>query len=134
MYPAKGVFIMKFNVYVINKTEYGKGKEVGTWLNLPMTCNGLDDTLAKIGVSTTNYNYIIRDTEVDIPFTYKINDDTSLAYLNSLANDLVEVKLKGDLEWIAAYMEATGYSLEATLDSYENHSYYDANSDTIEVY
>ena len=112
---------MEFRLYVVNATEYGKGNEVGTWLELPMTCNELDATLEKIGVSATD-NYIIMDAELNLPFTYEIGEYTSLEYLNSLVNELVEIELKGDLEWVAAYMEATGDSLEATLDSYENHS------------
>ena len=116
---------MKFRLYVVNATEYGKGNEVGTWLNLPMTCNELDATLEKIGVSATD-NYIIMDAELSIPFTYKIDEYASIEYLNSLANELIEIELKGDLDWVAAYMEATGDSLEATLDSYENHSTFHA--------
>ena len=113
---------MEFKIYVINATEYGEsGKEHGVWLDLPMTCNDLDATLEKIGVSAID-NYIIMDTELDLPFTYEIGEYASIDYLNSLANELVEIKLKGDLEWVAAYIEATGDSLEATLDSYENHS------------
>ena len=110
-----------FNIYVINATEYGKGNEVGIWLNLPMTCNELDATLEKIGVSATD-NYIIMDAELNLPFTYEIGEYTSLEYLNSLANNLAEIELKGDLDWVAAYIEATGYSLEYTIDNYENHS------------
>ena len=125
---------MQFNIYVINATEYGKtGKEVGTWLNLPMTCNELDATLEKIGVSATD-NYIIMDAEVNLPFTYEISEYASIEYLNSVANELVEIELKGDLDWVAAYIEATGDSLEYTIDNYENHSYYEADGGTIEVY
>ena len=117
---------MQFNIYVINATEYGKtGKEVGTWLYLPMTCNELDATLEKIGVSATD-NYIIMDAEMDLPFTYEIGEYASIEYLNSLANTLVEIELKGDLEWVAAYIEATGNSLEYTIDNYENHSTFHA--------
>ena len=116
---------MEFRLYVVNATEYGKGEEVGTWLNLPMTCNELDDNLAKIGVSAVD-NYIIMDVETDLPFEYPIDEYTSLEYLNSLANALIEIELKGDLEWLTAYIEATGDSLEATLDSYENHSTFHA--------
>ena len=112
---------MEFRLYVVNATEYGKGNEVGTWLNLPMTCNDLDATLEKIGVSAVD-NYIIMDAELNLPFTYEIGEYTSLEYLNSLANELVEIELKGDLDWVASYIEATGDSLEATLDSYENNS------------
>ena len=112
---------MEFKLYVVNATEYGKGDEVGTWLNLPMTCNELDVTLEKIGMSTHD-NYIIMDAEVKLPFTYEIGEYTSLEYLNSLANALAEIELKGDLEWVAAYIEATGDSLEYTIDNYEKHS------------
>ena len=113
---------MEFKIYVINATEYGEsGKEHGVWLKLPMTCNELDTTLDTIGVSAVD-NYIIMDVETNLPFEYPIDEYASLAYLNSLAMSLAEIELKGDMEWIAAYMEATGYSLEATLDSYENHS------------
>ena len=122
---------MKFRLYVVNATEYGEsGKEHGVWLNLPMTCNELDATLEKIGVSATD-NYIIMDAELDLPFTYEIGEYASIEYLNSLANSLAEIACKGDLEWVAAYMEATGDSLEATLDNYENHSTF---CGTIEVY
>ena len=121
---------MEFRLYVVNATEYGKGNEVGTWLNLPMTCNELDATLEKIGVSAVD-NYIIMDVETNLPFEYPIDEYTSIEYLNSLANSLAEIACKGDLEWVAAYMEATGDSLEATLDSYENHSTF---CGTIEVY
>lgn len=117
---------MEFKIYVINATEYGEsGKEHGVWLDMPMTCNELEDTLEKIGVSTIG-NYIIMDAEVNLPFTYKIGEYTSLEYLNNLAVSLTEIELKGDLEWVAAYIEATGDSLEATLDSYENHSTFHA--------
>ena len=116
---------MEFRLYVVNATEYGKGNEVGTWLNLPMTCNELDATLEKIGVSAVD-NYIIMDVETNLPFEYPIDEYTSIEYLNSLANSLAEIACKGDLEWVAAYMEATGDSLEATLDSYENHSTFHA--------
>ena len=112
---------MEFRLYVVNATEYGKGNEVGTWLDLPMTCNELEDTLEKIGVSTIG-NYIIMDAELNLPFEYPIDEYASLDYLNSLAMSLAEIACKGDLEWVGAYMEATGDSLEATLDSYENHS------------
>lgn len=112
---------MQFNIYVINATEYGKGKEVGIWLNLPMACNELNTTLEKIGVSTTD-NYIIMDAKLNLPFTYEISEDTSIEYLNSLAISLAEIELKGDLDWVAAYIEATGDSLEYTIDNYENHS------------
>ena len=117
---------MEFRLYVINATEYGKtGKEVGTWLNLPMTCNDLDATLEKIGVSATD-NYIIMDAEMDLPFTYEIGEYASIEYLNSLANSLAEIACKGDMDWVASYIEATGDSLEATVDSYENHSTFHA--------
>ena len=116
---------MEFRLYVVNATEYGKGNEVGTWLDLPMTCNALEDTLEKIGVSAID-NYIIMNVETDLPFTYEIGEYASIEYLNSLANNLAEITCKGDLEWVAAYMEATGDSLEATLDSYENHSTFHA--------
>lgn len=112
---------MEFRLYVVNATEYGKGNEAGIWLNLPMTCNELDNTLEKIGVSAVD-NYIIMDVETDLPFEYHIDEYVSLDYLNSLAMSLAEITCKGDMEWIAAYMEATGDSLEATLDHYENHS------------
>ena len=112
---------MEFRLYVVNATEYGKGNEVGTWLDLPMTCNGLDAHLEKIGVSAVD-NYIIMDVETNLPFEYPIDEYASIEYINSLANALVEIELKGDMEWVAAYIEATGDSLEATLDSYENHS------------
>ena len=112
---------MEFRLYVVNATEYGKGNEAGTWLDLPMTCNDLDATLEKIGVSAVD-NYIIMNVETDLPFEYPIDEYTCLDYLNSLANGLVEIELKGDMDWVAAYMEATGDSLEATLDSYKNHS------------
>lgn len=124
---------MEFNIYVVNATEYGKGNEVGTWLDLPMTCNGLDATLEKIGVSAVD-NYIIMDVETNLPFEYPIDEYASIEYLNSLANALVEIELKGDMEWVAAYMDETGYSLEYTIDNYENHSYYEVDSGTIEVY
>ena len=117
---------MQFNIYVINATEYGKtGKEVGTWLTLPMTYNELDNVLSQIGVSAVD-NYIITDVETNLPFEYPIDEYTSIEYLNSLAISLSEVACKGDLEWLAAYIEATGDSLEATLDSYENHSTFHA--------
>ena len=116
---------MEFRLYIVNATEYGKGNEVGTWLDMPMTCNKLDDNLAKIGVSAVD-NYIIMDVETDLPFEYPIDEYTSLWYLNSLANSLAEIACKGDLDWVAAYIEATGDSLEATLDSYENHSTFHA--------
>lgn len=112
---------MKFRLYVINATEYGQGNEVGTWLNLPMTCNELEETLAKIGVSAID-NYIIMDAELNLPFIYEIGEYTSIDYLNSLANSLAEIACKGDLEWVGAYIEATGDSLEFTIDNYENHS------------
>ena len=121
-----------FNIYVINATEYGKGNEVGIWLNLPMTCNELDATLEKIGVSATD-NYIIMDAELNLPFTYEIGEYTSLEYLNSLANNLAEIELKGDLDWVAAYIEATGYSLEYTIDNYEDNSEFFAGMTLREV-
>lgn len=125
---------MEFRLYVINATEYGeKGKERGVWLNLPMTCNELEDTLEKIGVSAID-NYIIKAIKTNLPFEYPIYEDTRLDYLNSLANSLAEIELKGDLEWVGAYMEATGYSLEFTIDNYESHSYYDVDNGVIEVY
>lgn len=124
---------MKFKLYVINAKEYSEsGKEHGVWLNLPMTCNELETTLEKIGVSAVD-NYIIMDVETDLPFEYPIDEYASIEYLNSLANDLAEIELKGDLEWVAAYIEATGYSLEATLDSYENHSTFHAGQNLANV-
>ena len=124
---------MEFKIYVINATEYGEsGKEHGVWLNLPMTCNELDDTLGKIGVSATD-NYIIMDAEMNLPFTYEINEYTSLEYLNDLARFLVEIELKGDLDWVAAYIEATGYSLEYTIDNYEDNSEFFAGMTLREV-
>ena len=124
---------MEFKIYVINATEYGEsGKEHGVWLNLPMTCNELDATLEKIGVSATD-NYIIMDAELNLPFTYEIGEYTSLEYLNSLANNLAEIELKGDLDWVAAYIEATGYSLEYTIDNYEDNSEFFAGMTLREV-
>ena len=116
---------MEFRLYVVNATEYGQGNDVGTWLDLPMTCNELDKNLEKIGVSAVD-NYIIMDVEIDLPFEYPIDEYANIEYLNSLANSLAEIACKGDLEWVAAYIEATGDSLEATLDSYENHSTFHA--------
>ena len=116
---------MKMKIYVINAKEYGEsGKERGVWLNLPMTCNELDATLEKIGVSATD-NYIIMDAEVNLPFTYEIGEYTNIAYLNSLAISLAEINCKGELVWLAAYMEATGYSLEFALDNYEDSDFYE---------
>lgn len=58
---------MEFKIYVINATEYDEsGKEHGVWLELPMTCNELDATLEKIGVSAVD-NYIIMDVETNLP-------------------------------------------------------------------
>ena len=117
---------MKFRIYVINASD----KEQGVWLNLPMTFNELDAALEKIGASVSG-NYIIMDTEVELPFTYEIGEDTSIDYINSIAMQLSEINCKGDLDWLAAYMVATGDSLEASLDNYENHSVF---CGTIELY
>lgn len=120
---------MEFMVFVINATEYGKtGSEDGVWLRLPMTADKLVKTLAEIGVTPTD-NYIIMDA--DVPFDYEIDEYARLDYLNDLAGMLEEREC--DFEWMASYKEATGESLEATIERYEEHSVFYHDMDMEDV-
>lgn len=111
---------MEFSIYVINATEYGKtGKEVGTWVHLPTAT--LSNILETIGATPTD-NYIIMDAE--LPYDYQVDEYARLDYLNDLAGMVLDIENDGRSEWLQAYMDATGYSLEYAIDNFLDHSNY----------
>lgn len=118
---------MEFMIHVINASVYARtGEEAGRWFNLP--CENLVEELAIMGCTPTD-NYIIIDAET--PFGYEVDEYARLDYLNELAATLEDVE--HDFEWIASFMEATGYSLEAALERYEEHSVFYSGMDMQDV-
>ena len=107
---------MEFKVFITNLGKYNEGELVGKWIDLP--CANIEDELAEIGVEpgSTYEEYFI--TDYDNSFNYEVGEYESLWDLNELADKLEHV----DVDWLTAYMDETGESLEEAIDNYENNS------------
>ena len=114
---------VKFSVFVENGSVYRDGGMTGAWFDLPMTDEELVEAFAKIGVKYSdddcvlNRDYVITDFENDVE--YEVGDYEPIGLLNDLASRLENVQC---MEWLTAYMDETGESLDEALDSYEDNS------------
>ena len=114
---------VKFSVFVENGSVYRDGGMTGAWFDLPMTDEELVEAFAKIGVKYSdddcvlNRDYVITDFENDVE--YEVGDYEPIGLLNDLASRLEDVQC---MEWLTAYMDETGESLDEALDSYEGNS------------
>lgn len=111
-----------FRVFITNLGKYNEGELVGKWLDLP--CDDIESELASIGVvDDSQYEeYFITDYEND--WDYVVDKYESLEELNELAEQLANVDSCGNGDWLCAFMEAEGGSLEDALDNYENVAFY----------
>lgn len=111
-----------FRVFITNLGKYNEGELVGKWLDLP--CDDIEEELASIGVADdTQYEeYFITDYENDL--NYQVDEYEDLWVLNELAEQLADIDDKGDGDWLAAYMEVEGCSLEYALDNYDDSTFY----------
>ena len=113
---------VKFSVFVENGSVYRDGGMLGVWFNLPMTDDELESKFAKIGIAyhddlVLNKDYVITDFENDVE--YEVGDYEPIGLLNDLASRLENVQC---MEWLTAYMDETGESLDEALDRYEDNS------------
>ena len=114
---------INFSVFVENGMDYRNGGMVGEWFNLPMTEEELVEAFAKIGVKYSeddcilNRDYVITDYENDV--NYEVGDYEPIGLLNDLASRLEDVQC---MEWLTAYMDETGESLDEAIDCYEDNS------------
>lgn len=111
-----------FRVFITNLGKYNEGELVGKWLDLP--CDDIEEELASIGVADDSQyeEYFITDYEND--WDYPVDEYEDLWQLNELAEQLANIDDKGDGDWLAAYMEAEGCSLEYALDNYDDSTFY----------
>ena len=113
---------VNFSVFVENGSVYRDGGMLGVWFNLPMTDDELESKFAKIGIAyhddlVLNKDYVITDFENDVE--YEVGDYEPIGLLNDLASRLENVQC---MEWLTAYMDETGESLDEALDRYEDNS------------
>ena len=113
---------VNFSVFVENGSVYRGGGMLGTWLNLPMTDDELESKFAEIGIAyhedlVLNKDYVITDFENNID--YEVGDYEPIGLLNDLASRLENVQC---MEWLTAYMDETGESLDEAVDRYKNNS------------
>lgn len=114
---------VKFSVFVENGIDYRNGGMIGAWFDLPMTEEELVEAFVKIGVKYSeddcvlNRDYVITDFENDVD--YEVGDYEPIGLLNDLAHRLEDVQC---MEWLAAYMDETGESLDEAIERYEDNS------------
>lgn len=113
---------VNFSVFVENGSVYRDGGMLGTWFKLPMSDDELESKFAKIGIAyhddlVLNKDYVITDFENNID--YKVGDYEPIGLLNDLARRLEDVQC---MEWLTAYMDETGESLDEAIERYEDHS------------
>ena len=113
---------VNFSVFVENGSVYRDGGMLGTWLNLPMTDDELESKFAEIDIAyhedlVLNKDYVITDFENNID--YEVGDYEPIGLLNDLASRLENVQC---MEWLTAYMDETGESLDEAVDRYKNNS------------
>ena len=113
---------VKFSVFVENGSVYRDGGMLGAWFDLPMTDNELESKFAEIGIAyhddlVLNKDYVITDFENNID--YEVGDYEPIGLLNDLASRLEGVQC---MEWLTAYMDETGESLDEAIDNYEDNS------------
>lgn len=113
---------VKFSVFVENGSVYRDGGMLGVWFELPMSDDELESKFAEIGIAyhddlVLNKDYVITDFENSID--YKVGDDEPIDLLNDLASRLEDVQC---MEWLTAYMNETGESLDEAIERYEDNS------------
>ena len=114
---------VKFSVFVENGMDYRNGGMTGAWFDLPMTDDELVEAFEKIGVKYSdddcilNRDYVITDFENNID--YEVGDYEPIGLLNDLACRLEDVQC---MEWLTAYMDETGESLDEAIEHYEDNS------------
>ena len=111
-----------FSVFVENNSVYRDGGMLGVWFELPMSDDELESKFAEIGITyhdglVLNKDYVITDFENNI--NYKVGDDEPIDVLNDLAWRLEDVQ---SIEWLNAYMDETGESLDEAIEHYEDSS------------
>ena len=116
---------VNFSVFVENGSVYRDGGMLGVWFNLPMTDDELESKFAEIGIAyhddlVLNKDYVITDFENDVE--YEVGDYEPIGLLNDLASRLENVQC---MEWLTAYMDETGESLDEAIEHYEDSVWYD---------
>ena len=125
---------VNFSVFVENGMDYRNGGMTGAWFNLPMTEEELVEAFAKIGVKYSeddcilNRDYVITDFDNNID--YEVGDYEPIGLLNDLACRLEDVQC---IDWLAAYMDETGESLDEAIDNYQDNSEFFAGMTLEEV-
>lgn len=113
---------VNFSVFVENGSVYRDGGMLGVWLELPMSEDELESKFAEIGIAyhddlVLNKDYVITDFENDVD--YEVGDYEPIDLLNDLASRLEDVQC---MEWLTAYMDETGESLDEAIERYEDNS------------
>ena len=125
---------VNFSVFVENGMDYRNGGMTGAWFDLPMTDDELVEAFEKIGVKYSdddcilNRDYVITDFENNID--YEVGDYEPIGLLNDLARRLESVQC---MEWLTAYMDETGESLDEAIERYEDNSEFFAGMTLREV-
>ena len=113
---------VNFSVFVENGSVYRDGGMLGVWFDLPMTDDELESKFAEIGIAyhddlVLNKDYVITDFENDVD--YEVGDYEPIDLLNDLASRLEDVQC---MEWLTAYMDETGESLDEAIENYQENS------------
>ena len=113
---------VNFSVFVENGSVYRDGGMLGVWFELPMTDDELESKFAEIGIAyhddlVLNKDYVITDFENDVD--YEVGDYEPIDLLNDLASRLEDVQC---MEWLTAYMDETGESLDEAIENYQENS------------
>lgn len=113
---------VNFSVFVENGSVYRDGGMLGVWFELPMSDDEMESKFAEIGIAyhddlVLNKDYVITDFENNID--YEVGDYEPIDLLNDLAYRLEDVQC---MEWLTAYMDETGESLDEAIEHYEYNS------------
>lgn len=113
---------VNFSVFVENGSVYRDGGMLGVWFELPMSKDELESKFAEIGIAyhddlVLNKDYVITDFENDVD--YEVGAYEPIDLLNDLASRLEDVQC---MEWLTAYMDETGESLDEAIERYEDNS------------
>ncbi len=102
---------MVLNVYIVNKEQLEKGKEVGIWIKLPTTYKQLKKDILEICSSIDN-DVIIKDYKSSVDL--RIDKTTDISYLNS---QIIELNKYATNNQIKALSEVYSSDLEDIIEN-----------------
>lgn len=118
-------------IALTNLGKYNEGRLVYTWLELPASNEELAAAFEEIGINEQYEEFFISDYETDLE-GLKIGEYENVEKLNEIA-EAFEALSAYDQEHLQAYIEASGYSLEESLECFEDRSVFYSGMELIDV-